>query len=161
MRINYHVLPQIFQSNSLIGQDRIHKSFTSLTTMGKPKVSDNPGVKSKKGRSLENHDKKSVKAQPKKPATFNAEEILSLLSKRKAKSTSSKPKKGRVLKINFALPPTCSFLVQTPSPDPSVATFEGPGVSIKVPLKKGSTSGKTEKTKKDAPKLVKAPKKPY
>lgn len=144
-----------------IGKDQIHKSITSLTTMGKPKFKDNPGLKSKKGRSLENHDKKSLKAQPKKPATFNAEEILSLLSKRKAKSPSSKPKKGRELKINFALPPTCSFLVQTPSPDPSVACFEGPGVSIKLPLKKVSTTGQPRKIKKDAPKQLKALKKPY
>ena len=130
-----------------------------MTTMGKPKLSDKPGVKSKKGRSLGIHDKKSLKARPKKPATLNAEKILSLLSKGKAKSPSSKPKKGSELKINFALPPTCSFLVQTPSPDPSVACFEGPGVSIKLPLKKVSASGQTGKTKKDAPKLVKALKK--
>ena len=127
--------------------------------MGKPKLRDNPRVKSKKGRSLETLNKKSLKARPKKPATLNAEKILSLLSKGKAKSPSSKPKKGRELKMNFALPPTCSFLVQTPSPDPSVACFEGPGVSIKLPLKKVSASGQTGKTKKDAPKLVKALKK--
>ena len=127
--------------------------------MGKVKPKDSQEVKSKRGRIHEKHDKKFLKARTKKPATFNAEKFLQVLSKKiKAKSPSSKPKK---LQMNFALPPKCTFLVETPSPDPSVAYLEGPGVSIRLPIKKDSTDGQIRKAKKDAPKRVKALKKSF
>ena len=127
--------------------------------MGKTKPKDTQEAKSKRGRFHEKHDKKSLKARTKKPATFNAEKFLQVLSKKmKAKSPSSKPKK---LQMNFALPPKCTFLVETPSPDPSLAYLEGPGVSIRLPIRKDSTAGQIRKAKKDTPKLVKAQKKTY
>ena len=127
--------------------------------MGKTKPKDTQEAKSKRGRFHEKHDKKSLKARTKKPATFNAEKFLQVLSKKiKAKSPLSKPKK---LPLNFALPPKCTFLVETPSPDPSVAYLEGPGVSIRLPIIKDSTAGQIRKTIKGAPKLVKAQKKTH
>ena len=145
--------------------------------MGKVNRSISQKVQSKKGvgHSLEKLERNVFKAGQKKPGSPapTVKKILPIVSKRKTKipsvkttmankkknaiSSSSKPEEV-LLQMNLALPPTCSFLVQTPSSDPSVACFEGPGVSIKLPIKQDST-GQTARAKKDAPKMIRTQKK--
>ena len=143
--------------------------------MGKVNRSISQKVHSKKGHSLEKLERNVFKAGQKKPGSPapTDKKILPIVSKRKTKipsvkttmankkknaiSSSSKPEEV-LLQMNLALPPTCSFLVQTPSSDPSVACFEGPGVSIKLPIKQDST-GQTARAKKDAPKMIRTQKK--
>ena len=165
---------KIFQSNRRLCQIHTHKlRYTAV--MGKLNRSISRKVQSKQGHSLDKFEREAFKAGQKKPGPPTAKKILPILSKRKAEipsgkitkankkkkaiSSSSKPKKEVLLQMNLALPPTCSFLVQTPSPDPSVACFEGPGVSIKVPMKKQDSNGQTVKAKKDALKMIRAQKK--
>ena len=165
-----NMLGEIFQSNRCLCQ--LH---TSSAIMGKVNRSISPKVPSKKKHSLEKLEKNVFKAGQKKPGPPTAKKTLPIVSKRKAQipsgkitmankkkkaiSSSSKPQ-DVLLQMNLALPPTCSFLVQTPSSDPSVACFEGPGVSIKMPIKQDSTAtGQTIKAKKEAPKMNKAQKK--
>ena len=151
-----HVLAIIFQSHRRFCQTNTHRN---LTKMGKVKQKIIPGLKSKiTGQSLEKPDGKSLKApQPKKNAKLLANGKAKIPSgtikpKKKPVSSSSMAKKEKVLQMNFALPPKCSFLVQTPSSDPSVACFEGPGVSIKLPINQDST-GQAVKEKKDSLKI--------
>ena len=151
-----HVLAIIFQSHRRFCQTNTHRN---LTKMGKVKQKIIPGLKSKiTGQSLEKPDRKSFKAQPKKNAELVSKGKAKIQSgtikpKKKPVSSSSKAKKEMMLQMNFALPPKCSFLVQTPSSDPSVACFEGPGVSIKLPINQDST-GQAVKAKKDSLKMV-------
>ena len=169
-----NMLGEIFQSNRCLCQ--LH---TSSAIMGKVNRSISPKVPSKKKHSLEKLEKNVFKAGQKKPGPPTAKKTLPIVSKRKAQipsgkitmankkkkaiSSSSKPQDVLLhpsIILNLALPPTCSFLVQTPSSDPSVACFEGPGVSIKMPIKQDSTAtGQTIKAKKEAPKMNKAQKK--
>ena len=124
--------------------------------MGKVKQGISSAGRAKKGLSLKNHNSKSFKAGLKKQSqsiaagkgkTFPALPKPKGTAGRKkdVSSSSSKTKKTMGLQINFALPPTCNFLVQTQSPDPCVACFEGPGVSIKLPIKHDAIGQKMKK----------------